>query len=76
VREQYRALVEASVEHVASLAEHDRATGAIRADLDPAHLGRALLAAIIGAQTMSELGVEIDPHALATTLLTALAPPR
>jgi AcrR family transcriptional regulator len=71
VREQYRTLVEASVEHVASLARHDPT---IRSDLDPMHLGRALLAAIIGAQTMAELGVEIDPHALATTLLTALAP--
>lgn len=72
VREQYRALVEASIEAVAGLALVDRMSGALRADLDPALVGKAMLATIIGAQTMADLGVEIDPAALARMMLATL----
>jgi len=74
VRERYRALVEASVAQVAELARADQAAGAVRAELEPRQVGTALLAAIIGAQTMAELGVSIDPALLARTLVAALRP--
>jgi AcrR family transcriptional regulator len=72
VREQYRGLVEASIEHVASLASLDRMSGIIRPDVDPSALGKVMLATIIGAQTMAELGVPIDAEALARTMLATL----
>lgn len=72
VRAQYRALVEASVVHVAGLTTADQSAGAIRADLEPSALATAMLAMIIGAQTMSELGVAVDAPSLAKTLLAAI----
>lgn len=72
VRAQYRGLVEASIEHVASLVVLDRAGGVIRPDLEPQALAKTMLAAIIGAQTMAELGVPIDAASLAATMLRAL----
>jgi AcrR family transcriptional regulator len=74
VREQYRGLVEASIEHVASLALLDRVAGLIRPELDPGALAKVMLATIIGAQTMAELGVPIDAAALAKTMLATLRP--
>lgn len=76
VRAQYRGLVEASIAHIASLAERDRSAGLLRPDVDSAALGNAMLATIIGAQTMAELGVPVDTAALAKTLLSLLAPAR
>lgn len=72
IRAQYRGLVEASIEHVASLALLDRMAGHLRPDLDPGALGQLLLAAIIGAQTMAELGVAVDAAALAKAALSSL----
>ncbi|MFO0737373.1 MAG: helix-turn-helix domain-containing protein [Labilithrix sp.] len=73
IRAQYRGLVEASIEHVASLALLDRMSGALRPDLDPTALGKLMLATIIGAQTMAELGVLVDAGALAKTMLASLS---
>lgn len=72
VRERYRGLVEASIEHVATLARADQAKGALADALDPKQVGTILLAVVIGAQTMTELGVPIDPKALTATLLAGL----
>jgi hypothetical protein len=76
VRERYRALVEASIEHVAQLALVDLAAGVLKADVDPKQVGTMLLATVIGAQTMAELGVPIDPAALARTVIAALVDQR
>jgi len=73
VRDRYRSLVEASIEQVANLTRVDQAAGALRPSLDPKLVGTMLLATVIGAQTMAELGVPIDPAALTRTVLGALA---
>jgi TetR/AcrR family transcriptional regulator, transcriptional repressor for nem operon len=74
VRERYRTLVEASIEHVAQLARRDQTVGTMREGLDPAQVGIVLLATVIGAQTMAELGVAVDPKNLARTVLAMLSP--
>ena len=73
VGEQYRALIESSIEAIAALALADRRRGALRSDLDPTLVGKAMLATIIGAQTMADLGVEIDAAALARMMLESVA---
>lgn len=75
VRERYRGLVEASVASVASLVSDDQHARVVRGDVDQAVIGRLLLAIVIGAQTMAELGVAIDPDRLARTVLRMLDPP-
>jgi TetR/AcrR family transcriptional regulator, transcriptional repressor for nem operon len=74
VRERYRGLVEASVAHVARIAESDRTRGAIRRDVDVEAIGKLLLSIVIGAQTMAELGVAMDPTMLARTVAALLSP--
>jgi AcrR family transcriptional regulator len=73
VRERYTALVEASIAHLASLATKDQSRKAMRAELDPRAVGTLLLALVLGAQTMAELGVELDPATLARTALSMLS---
>jgi TetR/AcrR family transcriptional regulator, transcriptional repressor for nem operon len=72
VRERYKALVDASIDHVADLAETDQALGSVRSDLDTRSIGTMLLAVVIGSQTMAELGVVVEPAALARTLIAML----
>jgi AcrR family transcriptional regulator len=72
VRERYKMLVEASVAHVAHLARIDQGRGSVRRALDPQQVGTMILATVIGAQTMAELGVPIDSAALARTVLAML----
>jgi AcrR family transcriptional regulator len=74
VRERYKALVEASIAHIAELASLDQWAGAIRQDLDPRLLGTTLLALILGAQTMAEIGVPIEPAKLARSVLSMILP--
>lgn len=74
VRERYRALVEASIEHVAHLARADQAAGRMKAELDPTQVGTLLLATIVGAQTLAELGVTIDIAALTEAALASVNP--
>jgi TetR/AcrR family transcriptional regulator, transcriptional repressor for nem operon len=74
VRERYRGLVASSVGAVAALASADQKARATRDDVAPNEIGELLLATIIGAQTMHEIGVAVDPEALARTLLTVLRP--
>lgn len=75
VRDRYRGLVETSMGAVQALAFTDQQTRAVRSDVDPAALGQLMLAIIIGAQTMGELGVTVDPEALTSAMLTMLSPP-
>jgi AcrR family transcriptional regulator len=73
VRERYRSLVEASIEHVAALVAFDQGSGVVRPDLDPRSVASVLLALVLGAQTMNELGIQADPAALARTVVAMLA---
>lgn len=72
VRERYKRLVEASIEHVAHLARIDQVAGSVRPGLDPTQVGTMMLATVIGAQTMAELGLQIDPASLTRTVLAML----
>ena len=74
VRERYKGLVEASVGAVSALAMNDQMTKQIPREVDPAAIGQLMLAIIIGAQTMGELGVAVDPEALTRAMLTLLSP--
>lgn len=73
VRDRYRALVEASVEHVAALTRADQSRGMVRSDVEPSAIGAVLLATVIGAQTMAELGVAIDPVAISVAFFRMLS---
>ena len=74
VRERYKGLVEASVGAVSALAMSDQMTNAMRADIPANEMGQLMLAIIIGAQTMGELGVTVDPEALTRAMLTMISP--
>jgi len=74
VRERYGGLVEASIGAVQALAFSDQQTNAMRTDVDPSAIGPLMLAIIIGAQTMNELGVAVDPEAITRAMLTMLSP--
>jgi len=75
VRARYSSLVEASIGYVEQLTRRDQATGAIRSDIDAHQAGTMLLALVIGAQTMAELGVAVEPANLARAILGLLEPP-
>lgn len=72
VRERYRSLVEGSIEHVAALVALDQASGAVRPELDARSVASVLLALVLGAQTMSELGMQADPATLSRTIVAML----
>ena len=74
VRERYRSLVEGSVGLVADLVATDQSSATLRRDVDAYHVGTLVLATIIGAQTMAELGVPMDTSALGRTLVSMLSP--
>jgi len=72
VRERYKALVEASIEQVKFLAATDQEAGRLRKDVNVSELGTLFLSTIVGAQTLVELGIAIDPAALAKTVFAML----
>jgi len=74
VRARYVALIDASRDHVAQLVARDQQGGhaEVRSDVDPSEITTLLLAAVIGAQTMLELEVPLDPGALGTAVLKLL----
>jgi TetR/AcrR family transcriptional repressor of nem operon len=72
VRARYRDLVETSAAGVAALAAEDQRAGTIRADVDAKAMGQMALALIVGAQSLTEIGVALDPASLAESLMTLL----
>jgi TetR/AcrR family transcriptional regulator, transcriptional repressor for nem operon len=72
VRDRYKLLVEASIASVAGFAAEDQEAGVLRSDVDRGAIAELLLATIIGAQTMRELGVGVEAKALAKAMLTLL----
>lgn len=72
IRERYVALVAASIERVEGLVARGQGEGLVRKDVRPEDVARLLLASVIGAQSMLELGVELDAPALAWTVLRLL----
>ncbi|MDB5212448.1 MAG: hypothetical protein JWO86_375 [Myxococcaceae bacterium] len=73
VRERYRDLVQLSVGAVAGLVRGDQDEGAVRSDVDPETVATMALALVIGAQTMNDLGLTLDPARLASVIEQMLA---
>jgi AcrR family transcriptional regulator len=68
VRERYASLVDAAIATVAQLVEADQREGGLRKDVDARAVSSLALALIIGAQTMTELGIGLDATRLAKTV--------
>jgi TetR/AcrR family transcriptional regulator, transcriptional repressor for nem operon len=60
IRRRYVALIQRAIERSAAACERARADGWARDDVAPGDVGTLLLALVIGAQTMLELGVPLD----------------
>jgi TetR/AcrR family transcriptional repressor of nem operon len=73
VRERYRDLVKLSVGAVAGLVKSDQDEGDVRGDVDPETVATMALALVIGAQTMNDLGLSLDPARLASAIEHMLA---
>jgi TetR/AcrR family transcriptional regulator, transcriptional repressor for nem operon len=75
IRARYVALVEDSVARVARMVRSGQDARFLRADVAPDDIASILLAAVIGAQTMLELKVDVDLSRSAATVLSLLAAP-
>ena len=73
VRERYRDLVQVSLGAVAGLVKEDQDDGEVRNDVDAQTVASMALALVIGAQTMTDLGLSLDPTALARAIERMLA---
>jgi hypothetical protein len=73
VRDRYRDLVQVSVSAIASLVQADQDDGEVRKDVDPQTVASMALALVIGAQTMADLGLPLDPADLAVAIEKMLA---
>jgi TetR/AcrR family transcriptional repressor of nem operon len=73
VRDRYRDLVQVSVGAIASLVQADQDDGEVRKDVDPQTVASMALALVIGAQTMADLGLPLDPADLAVAIEKMLA---
>jgi TetR/AcrR family transcriptional regulator, transcriptional repressor for nem operon len=74
VRSQYVKLVSDGMARIAALLRAAQESGLSRRDIDAGDGGAALMAAVIGAHTMLDLGVPFDLRRTASTLLGLLAP--
>jgi TetR/AcrR family transcriptional repressor of nem operon len=74
IRGRYVALVNETIHRVALLIERGGQGGATRADVDAGSLATILLSAVVGAQTLIELGIPVDLPRLASAVLGLLAP--
>jgi AcrR family transcriptional regulator len=73
IRRRYVALIQRAIERAAGAVRRGQEEGWARSDLGPAEAAELLLALVIGAQTMLELGVPLDLARAATTTLSLLA---
>jgi AcrR family transcriptional regulator len=76
IREQYVTLAEESVARMARIVRADQKAGTLRDDVDDRSIATLLLAAIVGAQTMNELGMKLDLGGTSAAMLRMLAPSR
>ncbi len=72
IRARYVALVEDAIARLADIIARDQQRGRLKSDLDPRQLARMLLALVIGAHTMLELGMELDVGRLGGQLLRVI----
>lgn len=74
IRRRYVALVEDAIARLAERLRADQGAGRLRADLDPSASATLLLMTAIGAHTLADLEVPLDPGALVAALAGLLAP--
>lgn len=74
VRRHYVGLVEQSIARLAAVIAESQRARTVRKDADAGQVATLLLATVIGAHTMLDLGVAADAPALAQTLLRLLSP--
>jgi len=74
LRERYRGLIEIAIGGLAAAAGADARAGRVRDDLPPRALGWSLLALVVGAQVMAELGLDPMEEDLPRVVLRLLAP--
>jgi AcrR family transcriptional regulator len=75
VRERYRSFVLLAIAAAGALVTEDQKDGGVRTDVVPGTVADMSLAIILGAQTMTELGIPVDPDALTRTMLHLLESP-
>ncbi|MEO6576865.1 MAG: TetR/AcrR family transcriptional regulator [Polyangiaceae bacterium] len=75
IRKQYVSLITVSLERVAAVVRADQQSKILREDVDGDHVATLLLAAVIGAQTMLELGIPLDIEHISESILTLLEAP-
>lgn len=76
IRKRYVELVEQSIAMLEVLVANAKRAGTIRTDADPPEIANVLLAAVIGVQTMMDLGVHVDLSAATRAVLAMLGAPR
>ena len=72
IRARYVGLVRDTIGRVGAAVARAQERGVVRQDVDPHRLGTLLLAAVIGAHTMMELGMEVDVGGSADMLVRLL----
>jgi len=72
IRARYVGLVRDTIGRVGAAVARAQEQGVVRRDVDPQRLGTLLLAAVIGAHTMMELGMEVDVGGSADMLVRLL----
>ncbi len=73
IRSRYVGFVGDAIDRLAAVVRADQQRGELREDVDPRDLSTLMLAAVIGAQTMLELGVPLDLARAGASLFGALA---
>ena len=74
IRARYVGLVEDTVARLGRMVRAGQEAAVLRLDVSPDDVASILLAAVIGAQTMLELKVDVDLSRSAATVLSLLAP--
>ncbi len=75
LRERYLGLVDMSTARVRELLAQGQKDGLVREDLSSENAAMMVMAAVVGVQTLADLGVPISLGTLAADVLRLLAPP-
>lgn len=74
LRQRYVALLGEAVQRVGHAARKAQDAGTARSGVDPKQIGLVLVGLVIGAETLSDLGLEYDVMRAADAVLALLAP--
>jgi TetR/AcrR family transcriptional repressor of nem operon len=75
IRERYLMLCAASIDRVTAVLEAGQAGGSLRRDVPAAAVAHVLVAIVVGAQTMIDLGAPVDIAATAAAALRLIGAP-